>query len=203
MINPAYKIRIDDLTIRCYEPEDAVEFKKAIDSSLKHLHKYMEWSHSDPEPLFKKITLLEHWKTEFIKNVDYTYAVFRGEKMVASSGLHKNLEDNNSLEIGYWVRADEINKGIATKVSLALIIIAFEIIKVKKVEIHYEIDNVFSSKIPKRLKLKQEKNYFHDTRGENCKWYIDKNIYDNRLVFYKTLYNQIAIFNIDNKQILK
>jgi len=203
MINPVYKITIDDLIIRCYEPEDAVEFKKAIDSSLKHLHKYMEWSHSDPEPLSEKISLLKKWKSDFINNIDYTYAVFKGEKMIASSGFHKSLENHNSLEIGYWVRADEINKGVATKVSCALIIAAFEIINAEKVEIHYEIDNIFSAKIPKRLKLKQEKNYFHETRGENCRWFIDKNIYDNNLIFYKTLYNEIAFFNVNNKQISK
>ena len=140
MINKVYKIEIDDLTIRCYEKDDVLKLKEAIDVSMDHLHRFMLWSHHEPESIESKTERTLGWRKDFLKNIDYVYGVFRGEKLVASTGLHTNFDDK-ALEIGYWVRADETRKGIATKLSCALTIAAMEIIKVDRVEIRYEIEN--------------------------------------------------------------
>lgn len=198
MINPVYKIQIDDLTIRCYEKEDALALKESVDVSLKHLHKYMDWSHHhNDETILDKTNRLQSWKQQFIENVDFTYAVFRGEKHVASTGLHTNFEDN-ALEIGYWVRADEINKGIATKISLALCIAAFEIIGVDRIEIHHELDNLASSKIPKKLLFRQGKNYVHPKRGEGNTWILDKKLFQKHKEHFSSFYNSIEFFDVNN-----
>lgn len=201
MINPVYKIQIDDLTIRCYEREDVFSLKESIDVSLDHLHKYMDWSHNHKnETIVEKENRLVQWKKDFLANKDFTYAVYRGEKHVASTGLHNHFEDN-ALEIGYWVRADEINKGIATKISLALCIAAFEKLGVDRIEIHHKLDNIASSKVPQKLFFKQGENYIHPKNGEGNTWILDKELYKKNKQHYATFYQSIAFFDINDNQL--
>ena len=202
MINPVYKILVDDIAIRSYEAgkEDAFRLKEAVDSSLKHLHKYMQWSHADPEPIANKIKLIEGFRKDFLENKDFTYPVFRGEKLIASTGLHTSFEDN-ALEIGYWVRADETKKGLATKFVSALIVASFEKIGVDRLEIHYEIDNTISAKIPKKLKFEQKENYIHKTLGENARWILKKDDYQKNKSFYFGFFESISFYDVNNNEI--
>jgi len=201
MINPVYRIEIDDLTIRCYEFEDAPKIKEAIDCSIEHLHKYMIWSHSEPETIEQKKARIKRWRTAFMENIDYTYGIFRGEKQLGSTGLHTSL-GMNSLEIGYWVRADEIRKGIATKASLALAIVALEYVKISNVEIRHHINNTTSSKIPQKLNFKKLDNYFEDNI-ENGRWLMTKAFLDKNRERLKKFYTSLKFYDIDGNELLR
>ena len=120
---------------------------------MEHLYEFMPWSHNEPETVEKKQSRLDVWLEEYLNNKDYPVLVYKDKKQIAGAGLHNRL-NRNALEIDYWVRADEINKGIATKLSLALTIVALQFIKVDAVEIRHDIKNVVSSKIPLKLKYK-------------------------------------------------
>lgn len=196
MINQVYRIEIDDLTIRCYEKDDVLKLKEAIDVSMDHLYRFMLWSHHEPESIESKTERTLGWRKDFLKNIDYVYGVFRGEKLVASTGLHTNFDDK-ALEIGYWVRADETRKGIATKLSCALTIAAMEIIKVDRVEIRYEIENSHSAKVPQKLKFQRKENYIDETTGENGRYIIEKDLFAKNREFYKTIYNKLSLFDIE------
>ena len=62
----------------------------------------------------------------------------------------------NAREIGYWVSADAINRGIATEAAGALTRAGFEILGLARMEIHCDVRNVRSAAIPRKL------GYTHD-----------------------------------------
>lgn len=195
MNNPIYKIEIDELTIRCAEVSDATAQKEAIDVSLDHLHEYMPWSHHEPEALHKKEERLELWRKDYLENRDYTVVVFKAKKLVACAGLHTRLAAG-TLEIGYWVRADEINKGVATKVSLALTTMALRYIKVNYVEIRHHYKNIASSKVPQKLKFKRLENYIEDNI-ENGRRIIDQVLFKENEAYYKSLFKEMKFYDIE------
>ena len=201
MKNPVYKIQIDDITIRCPEVSDAQAQKEAIDSSLEHLHEYMPWSYEHPQPINKLEALLKVWKEDYLNDKTYNVLVLRGKKVIASSGFHIPI-DEHTLEIGYYVRADELRKNIATKVSLALTYVALNFIKVKSVEIRHNIKNIASAKIPLKLKYKRVENYFNkDDGGENGRWIMDKKLLLENKVYLRSLYETIAFYDVDGKDL--
>ncbi len=199
--NSIYKIQIDDITIRCYEKKDALQLKEAIDNSLEHLHEFMIWSHTEPETIQDKENRIAKWRELFLANEDFTYGVFRGEKLIASTGLHTRVK-GNALEIGYWVRADEIKKGIATKVSLALSIIALKLIDIDRIEIHHSKNNIISAKIPEKLRFQRKDNYTLGKKIDNCRWIINKRILNENMTYYKNFYDKLNCFDIKGNSLL-
>lgn len=194
MNNPIYKIKIDDLVIRCAEHNDAKAQKEAIDSSIEHLYEFMVWSHHEPESIEKKQERLKRWRSDYLENRDYAVVVFRENKFICGAGLHSRL-GRNALEIGYWVRADEINKGIATKVSLALTKLALEYIKVDEVEICHDIKNIASAKVPLKLKYQRQENYIDKNDGvENGRWMMNLSIFNEHKKHYESFYENIEFF---------
>jgi len=70
--------------------------------------------------------------------------------VVGSTGMHTR-RGPGTREIGYWVHVDHIGNGIATETVSALTKVAFEVDKVRLVEIRVEVGNVLSAAIPSKL----------------------------------------------------
>ncbi|MDE0631464.1 MAG: GNAT family protein [Caldilineaceae bacterium] len=154
---PAYRIETERAVVRCWNPTDAGILLRAVIQSIDHLRDWMPWAKNEPTTLEEKIALLRHWRAEFDQDSDYTYGIFSPtEKEVwGGTGLHRRLT-GNALEIGYWIRADLINRGLATEIAAALTKVAFSVNKVDRVEIHCDPANVRSAAIPRKLGFTQE-----------------------------------------------
>lgn len=154
---PAYRIETARLVIRCYNPADAPLLKAAVDASLEHLKPWMIWAQRGPHPLEHYVERLRSWRGQFDLNQDYVYGVFsRDERIViGGTGLHTRAGPG-AREIGYWVRQDHINQGIATEASAALTKVAFEIDGVHRVEINCDPRNERSAAVPRKLGFTHE-----------------------------------------------
>lgn len=149
---PAYRVVTDRLVLRCWQLTDAPAFKAAIDASLDHLRPWMAWTRLEPETLADKVARLRRMRGQFDLGIDYAYGVFdRDERAVlGATGLHMRVGEH-AREIGYWIHAEHIGKGLATEVTAALTRVAFEVDGVQRVEVHCDPDNVRSAAVPRRL----------------------------------------------------
>jgi len=188
--NDFRKIKIDNLTLRCFEEKDAILLKNGIDKSLKHLIKYMDWAKYEPKPLQHKIEKIRKWRKEFNENKNFTYGIFENGLFLGNCGLYKRTK-GNILEIGYWTTKDNTNKGIATKASLALTILAFEKIKVDRIEIHLYKNNKASARIPEKLKYKKLPDYTFEKENDSSWYILDKKLYLENKKYYSTMYKKI------------
>lgn len=154
---PAYRVETERAVLRCWHPADAEILLNAVTQSLDHLREWMPWARNEPTSLEEKVTLLRKWRAEFDLDSDYTYGIFSPDEREAwgGSGLHKRLA-GSALEIGYWIRADLINRGLATEITAALTKVAFAVNNVDRVEIHCDPENVRSAAIPRKLGFTQE-----------------------------------------------
>ncbi len=156
-MGPAYRILTPRLVIRCWQPQDAGKLKEAVDSSVQHLRRWLPWAANEPEPLERKLERIRRWRGDFDLGLDFIYGVFdlAEARVLGGTGLH-NRVGPDAREIGYWVRADSIGKGIATEFSAALTRVAFEVDKVARVEIHVVVGNGASAAVPRKLGYVQE-----------------------------------------------
>ena len=156
-MTPPYRIETERLVIRCYEPEDAALLKNAVDSSLDHLRPWMPWVRFEPQPLDQKIDLLRMFRGQFDQDENYVYGVFDGDesRLLGGSGLHPRGGDD-SLEVGYWVRADAVGQGIATEVTAVLTRAGIEHAGLKRVDIQVDPANERSLRIPRSLGFTEE-----------------------------------------------
>jgi RimJ/RimL family protein N-acetyltransferase len=80
---------------------------------------------------------LRRFRANFDLGEQYVYGMFTPDEheVVGGTGLHKRVGDA-ALEIGYWLRADQLRRGLATEAASALTRAAFDICLVERMEIH-------------------------------------------------------------------
>jgi len=147
-----YRIDTEHLILRCYNPVDAVLLQKSIQESTEHLRPWMPWINDEPEPLEKKIQRLRQFRAKFDLDQEYVYGIFdkKEQELIGGTGLHPRCGPD-AIEIGYWINVNHIRKGYATEVAGALTKVAFEYLKVERVEIHCDPRNIASAKVPQKL----------------------------------------------------
>lgn len=156
-IGPAYRVVTPRLVIRCWQPADAGLLKAAVDVSIEHLRPWMPWAANEPTDLEAKIALLRRFRGKFDLGEDFVYGIFDRQEteVLGSTGLHTR-RGSDGREIGYWVRADRLNQGIATETAAALTRVAFEIDRLDWVEIRCDVANVRSAAVPRKLGFTHE-----------------------------------------------
>ena len=153
-----YRIEIEGgPVVRCWEPRDAPAAKEAIDSSLVHLRAWMPWADDEPQELEEKVARLRRFRGSFDLGEDFVYGVFSEDEsqVIGGAGLHTRVGDG-AYEIGYWVHAGHVGRGIATAVASALTRVGIELGGADRIEIHVEAGNEISCRIPRRLGYVEE-----------------------------------------------
>ena len=183
--NPAYRIETQRLVVRCYEPSDAQLLADSVAESIEHLKPFMSWAHKEPEPIEEKINRLKRARGNFDLGQDYTYGIFNPEenKLLGGTGLHTRLGENE-LEIGYWIHKDFVRQGLVTESTAALVKVAFEIIKIHRIEIHCDPANIASASVPRKLGFTHEgtlraKTPFLDRWSDSMIWGLLETEYPN------------------------
>jgi RimJ/RimL family protein N-acetyltransferase len=163
---PAYRIETRRLVIRCWAPSDAPLLKAAIDASLDHLRPWMPWSERHPQEVETIVALLRSWRARFDLDEDYVYGIWNPaeDQVLGGTGLHTRA-GTHALEIGYWIHADHINRGLATETAAALTRVAFEVNQVQRVEIHHALENLASAAVPRKLGFVREATLRQRTAG--------------------------------------
>jgi RimJ/RimL family protein N-acetyltransferase len=154
---PPYRIETERLVIRCYEPEDAPLLKAAVDSSIEHLLPWMPWARFEPQSVEDKVELCRMFRGQFDLDQNYIYGIFSADEteQLGGSGFHKRANEG-SLEIGYWVAAAAIGRGIATEVAAVQTRAGFELAGLDRIDIQVDPANERSLAIPRRLGFTEE-----------------------------------------------
>src|SRR5205814_52309 len=97
------------------------------------------------------------FRGRFDLDCDFVYGIFAPDEgeVVGGAGLHTRAGDD-ALEIGYWVRASRIGRGLATEAVAALTRVAFELCEVDRVDIRVDPANERSLAIPRKLRFVEE-----------------------------------------------
>ena len=155
--NPAYRIETQRLVVRCYSPADARLLAESVAENVEHLRPWMPWVYSEPEPIEEKFQRLRRFRGMFDLGQNFVYGIFNLEetRLLGGTGLHPRL-GANELEIGYWIHKDCTNQGLVTESTAALIKVAFELVRIHRIEIHCDPANVASAAIPRKLGFMHE-----------------------------------------------
>ncbi len=127
----------------------------AVTASLDHLRPWMPWVKDEPTSLEKKVNLLRRFRGQFDLGGDYVFGIFNKSEteLLGSTGLHTRIAET-AREIGYWIHAKHIGKGLATETVGALTKVGFEIEQLSHLEIHCSRENLRSQRVPEKLGYK-------------------------------------------------
>jgi len=147
---PPTATSVGEYVVRRYEANDATALVAAVTDSIEHLRPWMPWIEQEPQSVQQRQEQIGLWAHEWDAKENFTMGIFLDNILVGSTGLH--LHDvRGSLEIGYWVRAQFLGRGIATAVSQALTSAAFDLPEISTVQILHDAANIPSGKVPEKL----------------------------------------------------
>ncbi len=146
--------RIDtaNLVIRRWSEADAALLRAAIDSSLDHLRPWMPWAVQEPASLDDTRARLAGYSAAFDAGEDFVVGLFNREEsfVVGGAGLHRRIVDDG-LELGYWIRSNQVRRGFATEAARALTDAGLALTGVHRIHIHCDPNNVASRRVAERL----------------------------------------------------
>lgn len=138
------------VVVRRYEMSDAAALHEAIVQSVDHLRRWMPWAAFEPLGLAEREKLIADWLERWDDADDFNFGVFEGSTVVGGCGLHRRVGPMG-FEIGYWTRAGETSRGIATEAAGFLVEAAFSIPEVDFVEVHHDVANAAGGRVPAKL----------------------------------------------------
>ena len=138
-----------DVRLRAPDPIDAAGIADAMNSSLAHLGRFLEWA-DQPATVDAQAVRQAIAREAFDAGGDAMYTIFEGDEVVGAIGLHRRLGPG-ALEIGYWLREDAEGRGIMTAAVTGALRLAFEVDGAERVVIRCHPDNARSAAIPARL----------------------------------------------------
>lgn len=140
----------DGLVLRTWTEADVPAMAEAVAASTEHLRPYMAWIAHEPMASDARTELVARWDREQRAGGDVVFGIWRDDEVVGSCGLHRRIGPGG-LEIGYWVHADHVGRGIATTASHALTDLAFTVDGIEVVEIRHDVTNAASRRVPEKL----------------------------------------------------
>ncbi len=155
------RIEHDGLVLRRWTEADAEEVAAVVAANLDHLRPYMPWIADEPLPIEDRRAIHRTWQAQWEAGGDVVYGIYEAEAVdqhdggggggcVGACGLHHRIGPGG-LEIGYWVAADHLGKGIARRASAGLTSMAFTLPDIDRVEIRHDISNAYSRNVPASL----------------------------------------------------
>jgi ribosomal-protein-serine acetyltransferase len=168
----------DGLVIRLWEPGDAASLSRAAAESYEHLRPWMEWAAAEPMPQRQRCQQIIGWRRDWEENRDAVYGVFVDGEIAGGCGLHRRLAEDG-LEIGYWIHARFVRRGLATRAVALLTEAALALPGITHVEIHHDKANEASGAIPRKLGFEflgehADKPAAAGDVGIECRWRIDE-----------------------------
>jgi RimJ/RimL family protein N-acetyltransferase len=134
-----------DLRLRHWEEGDADALDRAVSESAEHLAPWMAWA-STPMDVEQRRAWIAEDRRAREAGGDRLYGLWQGGRVVGGCGLHDRIGPGG-LEIGYWVHAGFVRRGLATEAVRRLVTIAFDDPAIDRVEIHHDIANAASGHV--------------------------------------------------------
>jgi ribosomal-protein-serine acetyltransferase len=176
-------IPVDDrLMLRLVEPEHAEAIFDAMRSSLEHIGRWMPWvaatRSADDTRAFCERAL-----REFAERKQLAVAVLEDGRVVGGTGwtdwvTHDPAKmgvSGSSADIGYWLIASAVGRGIMTRCVHKLLDVAFTKYGMHRITIRAEPGNERSNALPRRLGFTHEGTLRHVCRW-NGRW-VDHELY--------------------------
>lgn len=174
-MNLPKEIFTDRLTLQSLKVEHASQINEAITESFEELSQWLDWC--DTIPTIAQTTQFCRDSITLIKNnLQAAYSIFSKEDLyIGNISLIKN---NDSIEVGYWLRSSQTGKGYMFEAISKILTLKNSQLKKYRIFLTTDNLNTKSWQLAEKLGFKLQKIIKNDCFGRN------KAIRDTRLYIY-------------------
>ena len=149
-------MQLELLKFRRMEPEDAKEYKNALNETLDDLRLYKSTLVENPQISVKK-TELAIRANQFFQKPNEDYFVLMNGKLLVAYGYAVQRPDDEWSELGLWVRKSYQGKGCGVHMLRLLAKHAFNNHTSKGVYVIHDLSNIGMAKTAERLGFKVDR----------------------------------------------
>ena len=160
-LNLPMPIQTERLLLRPPELGDGSIINRAVVESIDVLKLTVPWAQTKPcldesEEFVRQAAA--NWILKENEEPYLNLFIFQRDTMqfIGCTGLHHMSWEIPAFETGYWLHAKQQNQGFMTEAINALTQYVFKNLQAKRFEIHCDINNIRSKKIPERLGFELE-----------------------------------------------
>ncbi len=149
---PPERVQLDGgVVVRWVTVADAEAIARAVGESLEHLKPWMPWADErSADVVFQRGRLREQIRQRS-RREEWQYGMFADRSsFVGSIGL-MTRRGPGTIEIGYWLHIDAVNRGLVTNAARVLTAAALEMDGIETTIIVCDEANLRSAAIPRRL----------------------------------------------------
>lgn len=140
----------EDILLRNYDEEDALQLFKVVDANRQHLRPWLIWVDG---------TLREEHSLEYIRAAgqeqydqkSMALGIFKSGILIGGIGMHHWDQRLKKAQIGYWLVKTEEGKGMIHQCASVFIDYLFGRLQLNKIELQYLTENTRSGAVAKRL----------------------------------------------------
>jgi len=145
----------ENLKLRLPAIIHAEEITAVVRKNLERLKEWMPWA-VDEYSIEHAKDFIQRTLNEYAQDGRFNAWIEIDGKIAGSIGFHHLDVVNRSAEIGYWIGKEFEGRGIVTRCCRVLIDYLFDKIKLNRIQINCNIENVRSRAIPEKLGFKLE-----------------------------------------------
>lgn len=145
------------LLLRKYELSDKEERLSAIKESFDELTYWFATFNTDAQDEFNELWLMEN-DVNWNKGLEYCFMLQYSDspRMLGEIRINNINFKNNFANLMYWVRTSEKGKGLAAKGSKIAVKIAFDELKLNRLEVFMSTANLASRRVAEKIGAKYE-----------------------------------------------
>lgn len=139
------------IALRRYRPDDVEPLYAAVDESRASIGKWMPWCH-EHYAFDDALTWVAGRERAWVEGEEFTMMIVDAstDAVLGSSGLNQVNRVNAYANLGYWVRAGAQRRGVASAAVRLVARYGFSELRLGRVEIVTDVDNVPSRKTAER-----------------------------------------------------
>ncbi len=146
-----FPLRVDDqLELRPLRPEDADAMIALITRNREHLDRWLRWS-GRVQTADDARALIERFAAKAAAGDGFHAGLWLDGQLAGGVVCHGIDRASLKTEIGYWLGAEFVGRGLVTRAGRAVIDALFEQEKLHRIEIQAAVDNQPSRAVAERL----------------------------------------------------
>jgi RimJ/RimL family protein N-acetyltransferase len=154
---PPERITLDDIVVRWVTVADAEPIACAVGESLEHLKPWMPWADTRSADITFQRSRLREQIRQRTRAEEWQYGMFADRSTFLGSIGLMTRRGPGTIELGYWLHVDAVNRGLATRAARAMTAAALEMDGIEHTLIMCDEANLRSAAIPQRLGYKLDR----------------------------------------------
>lgn len=154
-----YEIELtsQNILLRPYQIIDIEPLYEAARSSINEVYTWLPWCHPDysiEESGIWVASQIEAWKND----IEYSFCILDSTtgEFFGGCGLYQINKLHNTANLGYWVKTEKVNMGIASNAAKLAVQFAINELKFTRIEILTAKENFSSQKVAKKIGATKE-----------------------------------------------